>query len=213
MLWVGPLCAVAVDAGAGYVWCKLPSHYVLSPVIDKSCHAGPAQHTPHKTLGSPAWDGNYWEQPESSLGGERREKACHKHWDRLSVSIQECIQSRSSDADLGWLWAPPMNLSCMAIKIKANKERFGWEMPDLDLSPRRVHHWPVNSLAPSDDREPGTLQSFQWPLIKSDIFTPLQITRQPRGHWPSRALLGNLGQNTKCLWIQWMWHLTVSLSW
>ena len=47
MLWVGPLCAVAVDAGAGYVWCKLPSHYVLSPVIDKSCQ--PARLTAHLT--------------------------------------------------------------------------------------------------------------------------------------------------------------------
>ena len=124
MLWVGPLSAVAVDAGAGYVWCKLPSHYVLSPVIDKSCQAGPAQHTPHKALSSPAWE-LLGTASTSSLGGEKREKACHKHWDRLSVSIQECIQSRSSDADLGWLWAPPMNLSCMAFKIKANKERFG----------------------------------------------------------------------------------------
>ena len=132
MLWVGPLCAVAVDAGAGYVWCKLPSHYVLSPVIDKSCQAGPARHTPHKTLSSPAWE---LLGTASSLRGEKREKACHKHWDlSLSFSIQECIQ-KLRDADLGWLWAPPMNLSCMPIKIKANKERFGWEMPDLKLSP------------------------------------------------------------------------------
>ena len=80
----------------------------------------------------------------ASIHPERREarEGCHKHWDHLTFSIQECV-FRSSDADLGWLWAPPMNLSCMAIKIKANKERFGWKMPDLELSPRLV------SLSPS----------------------------------------------------------------
>ena len=88
-------------------------------------HVKLARLSTHLTRLSALPHGNYWEQPASSLGGARREKAYHKHWDRLSVSIQECIQSRSSDADLGWLWAPPMNLSCMAFKIKANKERFG----------------------------------------------------------------------------------------
>ena len=137
MLWVGPLYAVAVDAGAGYVWCKLPSHYVLSPVIDKSCQAGSllTAHLTGSQLSSLGWE--YWEQPASILRGERRGKACHKHWDHLTFSIQECV-FRSSDADLGWLWAPPMNLSCMAIKIKANKKRFGWKMPDLELSPSLV---------------------------------------------------------------------------
>ena len=188
MLWVGPLCAVAVDAGAGYVWCKLPSHYVLSPVIDKSCQ--PARLTAHLT------------GPQLSLGTrgnsrihpERREPREGLPQTLGSSHFQPsgmCLQSRSSDADLGWLWAPPMNLSCMAIKIKANKERFGlrtcqtWNCP-------RVHSVPSltsQQFGPEWWRGPGTLQSFQWPLIKSDIFTPLQIIRPP-GHWPSRALLG-----------------------
>ena len=110
--------------------------------------------TAHLTA-SPAW-----EQPASisEVGSGTREIL-----PQTSVSSyfyhSGMYRFRSSDADLGWLWAPPMNLSCIAIKMKANKERF-WEKSEEKLSLIPVN-WPVNSLARSDDGRPGTLQSFQ----------------------------------------------------
>ncbi len=114
----------------------------------------------------------------ASIHPERREprEGCHKHWDHLTFSIQECV-FRSSDADLGWLWAPPMNLSCMAIKIKANKERFGWKMPDLELSPRRVHQ-SITDQSTVWPREPGHYNPFSGPWSNLISLHPFRSGRR-----------------------------------
>ena len=181
--------------------------------------------SPHtsQALSSPAWElggtaasiqrGENWGLPQT-LGSS--------HFQQHSGM---CFQSRSSDADLGWLWAPPMNLSCMAIKIKANKERFGLRTCQTWNCPRvhSVHHWPVNSLAPSDGWDLGHYNPFSGPWSNLISLHPFRssgrrVTDQAERYWDKMfdkvwIQFSNGCSHHRGWGTQWMCHLTVSLSW